>query len=99
MPDAVDGVDGVERRVRGEKLAADALDVRGDGAVVHHQVGVTHQLLPALHVLGKLGERVHHPELGERELDRLLAPVHAEALQVERERAALEALGRGCGLA
>src|SRR5262245_29826631 len=42
---------------------------------------------------------MHHPELGERERDRHAAPLHAEALEVDRERAALQALGHRAGIA
>ena len=40
-------------------------------------------------------ERVHHPELGQREVDALAVPVRGQALDVERERPALDdVLGR-----
>ena len=49
------------------ELAADALDVRRDRAVVDDDVGVAHQCVAVLHVARMARERMHHPELGERE--------------------------------
>src|SRR5262245_43573738 len=53
---------------------------------------VTHQLIAILDVPRELGERVHHPELGERELDILSLPAYGEAVQVQRQRSALNDL-------
>ena len=68
-------------------LRADALHVRGDGAVVDHHVGVAHQRVAVLHVAGMARERVHHPELGQREVDGRAAPGRGHALR-RRARAA-----------
>ena len=68
-------VDPVERRVERQELAPDALDVRRDRAVVDDDVGVAHQRVAVLDVAGMARERVHHPELGEREVDALAVPV------------------------
>src|SRR5512135_2680737 len=89
---AVDRVDSVERGIDGEELVPYALHVRSDRGVVDDQVCFAHQLVAILDVARELGERVHHPELRQRERDGSTLPAYAEALQVERERAALEAL-------
>ena len=49
---------------------------------------VAHQRVAVLDVAGKARERVHHPELGQREVDALAVPVRGQPLHVERERAA-----------
>src|SRR5690349_24302248 len=83
-------VDGVEGAVHRLELAADALHVRGDGRVVDHDVRVAHQRFAILDVPGIASERVHEPELGEREIDRRAAPARLETLHVELERPALD---------
>src|SRR4051812_39122765 len=90
VTEAVDRVDGGERRVYRLELAPDALHVRGDGRVVDHDVRIAHQALAILDVARIARERVHEPELGQREIDRRLAPGRLEALHVEAQRAALE---------
>ena len=85
-----------KRRIDRLELAPDALHVRRDRAVVDDDVGVAHQRIAVLHVAGKARERMHHPELGQREVHALAVPVDGEALQVERKRSALEdVLGSG----
>src|SRR5436190_20845646 len=69
ISEAVDGIDRAEFLVGGLELAPDALDVRGDGGVVDHDVRVAHQLLAILHMARIARERVHQPELGQREID------------------------------
>src|SRR5262245_5590037 len=66
---AVDALDAVEAGVERRELPADALDVRGDGAVVHHHARLAHELLAVLDVPRVTGERVDDPELGERQVD------------------------------
>ena len=85
----------VEAGVDALELAADALDVRGDGRVVDHDVRVAHQLVAVLHVPREARERVHQPELGQREVDDLAAPRDREALHVQAQRAALDDLFAG----
>ena len=64
--------------------------MRGDRALVHDEVRLAHEALAVFHVAGKFRERVHHPELGERQPDGPAFPRRAEALRVELERPALE---------
>src|SRR5215471_8009905 len=77
----LDGRYPVERGVHGAELAAYALDVRSDGAVVHHDVRLAHQLVAVLDVPRKPGERMDHPELRQREFDAAAAPRDREAIQ------------------
>ncbi len=74
------------------ELPADALDVRGDGVVVEHDVRRVHELLAVLHVAGMLRERVHDPELRQRQQHHLAVPLHLHAFGIERERAAADDL-------
>src|SRR6185436_16737831 len=87
---AVDALDPVEARVERSELPANALDVRGDRAVVHHHARLAHQLLAVLDVAGMPGERVDDPELREREVDARAPPAGRHALQVDPQRAALD---------
>ena len=64
--------------------------MRGHGGVIDDDLGVAHQAVAILDVSGKPGERVHHPEFGEGEIDALAVPLRVEALQIQRERAALD---------
>src|SRR5258706_12835041 len=98
VPHAVRGIYGVERRIGREEFTAYALDVGSHGAVVDHEVRLAHELLAAFHVLGKFGEGVDHPELGQRERYGRAAPRHAEALEVQHELPALHALLSGSRL-
>ncbi len=80
----------------GQELPADALHVRGDRAVVHHHARLAHEVVAVLHVARMAGERVHHPELGEGQLDPLAGPARGDALQVEPQPAAIDhVLARG----
>src|SRR3954470_2391346 len=99
IPEAVDSVDGGELRIYRLELAPDALHVRGDGRVVDHDVRIAHQALAILDVARIARERVHEPELGQREIDRRLTPGRLEALHVEAQRPALERLLGGGRLA
>src|SRR5215831_893633 len=89
---AVDALDAVEPGVERRELPADALDVRGDRAVVHDHARLAHQLLAVLDVPGVAGERVHDPELRQRQVHALAAPARLHALQVDHERPALDHL-------
>src|SRR5690606_9845575 len=60
---AVDRVDMVEVRVQLQELLADALYVRGDGAVVDEDARLLHQGITAFDMPGELGHGVQHPEL------------------------------------
>jgi hypothetical protein len=75
-------------RVDCGELAADALDVRRDRAVVDDDVRIAHQAVAVLHVARILGERMDHPELGQRQVDAPAVPLRHEALRVERQRPA-----------
>src|ERR1051325_3489078 len=44
IADAVHRLDRIELRRHRDELLADALDVRGDGGVVHYKLGLAHQL-------------------------------------------------------
>src|SRR6266852_8755419 len=68
---AVHRIDLLERRIDRGEFPADALHVRGDRALVYDQVRLAHEPLAVFHVAGEFRERVHHPELGERQPDRL----------------------------
>src|SRR6266852_6139305 len=83
-------VDLRERRIDRGEFPADALHVRGDRALVHDQVRIAHKTLAVFHVAGEFRERVHHPELGERQRDGLVFPRRGEALRVELQGPALE---------
>lgn len=50
ITDAVHGVDAIEGGIDFDELFAHAFDVGGDGAVIHGQFGVTHQLIAILDV-------------------------------------------------
>src|SRR5439155_16192827 len=80
----------VELWIHCEKFAADALDVRSDGGIVDDDRGVAHEAVAVLDMTRKLGERVHHPELGQREIDACILPLRVETLQIEQEVAALD---------
>ncbi len=88
IPHAIDGLDAVELRLEHLELPPDALDVRGDGVVVEHDVRRVHELLAVLHVAGMLREGVHDPELRQRKQHHLAVPLHLHAFGIERERAA-----------
>src|SRR6266540_4590287 len=90
VAEAVDRIDRPELLVDGLKLAPDALDVRRDGRVVDDDVRVAHQLLPVLDVARKARERMHQPELGQREVHGVSAPRGLEALHIESERHTLQ---------
>src|SRR5579872_2845258 len=77
---AVDAFDRIERGIERRELAADALDVRGDGAVVDREVGFPHQRVAVFHMAGKFRQRMHDPEFSQRELDLLLPPMRLQAL-------------------
>src|SRR6185295_4214661 len=66
------------------------LDVRGDRAVVDDGVRLAHQGVAVLDVTGKARERMHHPELRQREIDAPVVPVDGEALEIERKRSVLQ---------
>src|SRR6185295_888711 len=91
---AVDALDAVEAGVERHELLADALDVRGDRAVVHHHARLAHQLLAVLDVAGMARERVDDPELRQREVDARAAPARDDPLHVEAQRSALDHLLR-----
>ena len=73
--------------------------MRGDGAVIHHDMHLAHQLIAVFDMAGEFGQRMHNPELSEREFDGLAAPLHGKAVQVERERATRQQIFGGCGFA
>ena len=64
--------------------------MRGDGAIVNDDLGFAHQLVAVLHVAGKLGHRVHHPEFGESEIDFAVVPGGEKTFEVEAQWAAIE---------
>src|SRR6185369_1022802 len=92
VAEAVDRVDGDERRVGGLELAADPLHVRSDRGVIDDDVRVAHELLALLHVAREARQGMDEPELGQRQLHGAAVPRGLEALHVELERAALEDL-------
>jgi hypothetical protein len=73
-------------------LARTRLTCDGDSGVVHHELRVAHQLIPVLDVARVPRKRMHDPEFRQRELDPPAPPLRAEALEIELERSALEAL-------
>src|SRR5882672_7437905 len=80
----------IEVRIERGELAADAFDVRRDGAVVDGQAGFAHERVAILDVSREFCERMHDPEFGQRELDLTLRPVRLHALEVEPESSALQ---------
>src|SRR5689334_24492830 len=72
------------------------LDVRGHGALVDDEVRLAHQRIAVLHVAREFRQRVHHPELGERELHGTVLPRRGEALRSEERRVGKECRARGC---
>src|SRR5215470_9012982 len=94
---AVDGLQAVECWLDALELAPDALHVRGDGVVIEHHIGRIHELLTAAHVSGMAGERMHDPELGERQQHHPVVPLHLHALGIEGERSAPQDLTRAVG--
>src|SRR5215213_7119599 len=67
VSDAIEGFDGIERRVDGAELAPDALDVAVDGAVVDIDIvaiGDVEQLVARFYDSGALGEGFEDQELG-----------------------------------
>jgi hypothetical protein len=79
------GVDRVERGIDRDEFLAHALDVRGDGRVVDHDLGVAHQLVAAFHMARKAYERVHHPEFGHGQRHVDAVPGHAHALGLDHQ--------------
>src|SRR4051812_5111098 len=82
---AVDRRNAAKRRIQRDELAANALDVRSDGAVVDDDAGVAHQAVAILDMAGESRHRMHHPELGQGEIDAPAVPLGGQALKVERK--------------
>src|SRR5215470_8217485 len=91
----VHALDGIERVIERGELATDAFDVRGNGAIVYRQAGLAHQRIPVLHVARILRQRMHDPEFGQGQLERLPGPPRFHALEVQVEPAALPEVLRG----
>src|SRR5262245_30056990 len=89
---AVDGLHGVEARIERLELAAQALDMRGDGVVVEHDVGRVHELLAILDVAGMTRERVQYPELGQGKQHDLAVPLRLHPLGIESQRSTVQYL-------
>src|SRR3954471_10989625 len=68
VPDSIKRLDRVEPAVDGAELAAHALDMAVDGAIVDIDVvliGDVHQLVAGLHHARSLGQRFEDQELGD----------------------------------
>src|SRR6185312_11844533 len=87
---AIHRIDGIKVGVDCEKLLPDALHVRGDRAVVDHDLCVSHELIAVLYVTWKLREAVHHPELCQRQIDRTAAPTHREPPKIQSQCPAVQ---------
>ena len=88
---AVDGVDAVERRIDRLELAADALDVRGDRAVVDHRCSprASARRGPSRGPGWRASACTIQNSVSVRSTG-LVAPARGHALDVERQRAAHE---------
>src|SRR5471030_1392596 len=101
VSNAIKRFDLLEFAVDLAELAAHALDVTVDGAVVDVDglaVGGVHQLVAVLDVPGPLGERLQQQELGDREMHFLALPGALVARGIEHQLAAHDALGRSLAL-
>src|ERR1700738_4785279 len=96
VSDAIKRFDLLELAVDLAELAAHALDMAVDRAVVDVDrlaIGRIHQLVAVLDVTGPLGERFQQQELGDREVHFLALPGALVAARVEHQLAAHDALG------
>ncbi len=57
--------------------------MRGDRVVVQDGLCGIHQLLSGFDVTGVTGKRVHHPEFGQGQADRLIVPADRHAIDVD----------------
>src|SRR4051812_19003836 len=96
VPDAVERLDRPELAVDGAELAAHALDMAVDGAIVDIDVvliGDVHQLVARFHNARPLGKRLEDQEFGDGEGDVLSVPAHPVPGRVHDQSAALDLLG------
>src|SRR5471032_1479165 len=101
VSDAIERFDLLEFAVDLTELAAHALDVAVDGAVVDVDrlaVGGIHQLVAVLDVPRPLSERLQQQELGDREMHFLALPGALVAAGIEDQIAAHDAFGLGLAL-
>ena len=89
---AVYGLDGIELGVNLIELAADALDMGGDGVVVQYYAGGVHQLLAVFYVAGVFGQSVHNPEFGQGQIQWLLTPIGVQPVKIQQQFAALQSV-------
>src|SRR3954447_7459626 len=73
---------GIERA----ELAADALDVRRNGAVVYRQAGFPHQRVTVLDMAGEFSERMYNPEFGQGQFHLCAAQCASMRLMFSRRR-------------
>jgi len=88
-----DDVADIERRDRIRLVGNAHLDLPAvENEERHAEIRLAHQRIAVLHVTGMARERVQHPELGDGELHRQVAPGGLEARRVEYQRAAHQPL-------